>query len=224
MTSLTEFHVFPTLPSELRLKIWDIIICSPRIVDITCSKGVTKSARQQTRFIKAFLSSTPIPSVLHVCRESRYEALGTYKTYFTSFKSNCTPYSSTLKAPNCIYLALGQDTIRCSDNLLEYIDTAETENIEKLILEVADAAYFGHFNMEMIMQMSRLKDLELHTPEGLLTDWRGDSSQILTRDIEGGKMNNPGWVCPNVRIMSRKTGKELKALEGGALVPGWVPG
>ncbi|KAH6712543.1 hypothetical protein DL95DRAFT_393148 [Leptodontidium sp. 2 PMI_412] len=224
MTSLTEFHLFPTLPSELRLRVWDIILSDPRIVDISCRKGIVKSNQQHTRFVEAFLSSTPIPPTLHVSRESRYEALATYKTYFLSFKSNYTPYHIVLKAPNYIYLAFNQDTIRCSDNLLEYIDAAEIENIEKMILEVADAGYFGHFNMEVITQMTRLKELELHTSEGQITDWRGDSAQILTRDFELAKRNNPGWECPRVRITSRETGKELKVLEAGALIPGWVQG
>ncbi|KAG4435170.1 hypothetical protein IFR05_009339 [Cadophora sp. M221] len=224
MTSFTEFHLFPTLPSELRLRVWDIILCDPRIVDVSCRKGIVKSNQQHTRFVEAFLSSTPIPPTLHVCRESRYEALATYKTYFTSFKSNCTPYHTVLKAPNYIYLAFSQDTIRCSDNLLEYIDAAEIGNIEQMILEVADAGYFGHFNMEVITQMTRLKQLELHTSEGQITDWRGDSAQILTRDFEIAKRNNPGWECPRVRITSRETGKDLKVLEAGALIPGWVQG
>jgi len=224
MATLTEFHLFPELPSELRLKIWHIVLSSPRIVDINCEKGVVKSNQQQTRFIKAFLSSTPIPPTLHVCRESRYEALSTYKTYFTTFKSNYTPFHTTLKAPNYIYIAFGQDTIRCSDNLLEYIDNIELGSIEKMILEVADASYFGHFNMEVVMGMVRLKELELNTAEGLLTDWRGDSKAILTRDFEGARMNNPGWECPRVLITSRKTGELLKILEGGPLIPGWQPG
>ncbi|KAK0128287.1 hypothetical protein ONS95_000262 [Cadophora gregata] len=224
MSALTEFHLFPTLPSELRIKIWETVLSSPRIVHINCEKGVIKSNQQQTRFIKSFLSSTPIPPTLHVCRESRYEALSIYKTHFATFKSNYTPYHKTLKAPNYIYVAFGQDTIRCSDNLLEYFDNVELGSIEKMILEVADASCFGHFNMEVVMGMARLKELELNTAEGLLTDWRGDSKAILSRDFEIAKTNNPGWESPRVRITSRTTGEDLKVLERGALIPGWVPG
>ncbi|KAL2064407.1 hypothetical protein VTL71DRAFT_4901 [Oculimacula yallundae] len=222
MTSLAEFHLFPTLPSELRLKVWGFSICEPRVVEIGCRKGTRKTAQQSSRFVEAFIPSAPVPAALQVCRESRYEALATYKTHFTSYKSSTPPYSISL-LPRYIYIALGQDTIRCRDNLLEYLDNEEKANIEKLILDVADAAYFGHFSMEIIMHMNKLKELELHTAEGLLTDWRGNSTEILTRDFEMGKTNVPGWECPRVRIMSSKTGEELKVLEAGALIPGWVP-
>ncbi|KAK0125739.1 hypothetical protein ONS96_009570 [Cadophora gregata f. sp. sojae] len=78
--------------------------------------------------------------------------------------------------------------------------------------------------MEVVMGMARLKELELNTAEGLLTDWRGDSKAILSRDFEIAKTNNPGWESPRVRITSRTTGEDLKVLERGALIPGWVPG
>lgn len=55
------FHLFPKLPTELRLKIWNILI--PRAVTFHAGGG-------------------PPPAVLSVCRESRNE---TYKQYSTEF-------------------------------------------------------------------------------------------------------------------------------------------
>ncbi|CZT51636.1 uncharacterized protein RSE6_12807 [Rhynchosporium secalis] len=220
MPSLAEFHLFPTLPSELRLKVWALIVSEPRIVDLSCRKGVVKSNKQSTRFVEAFLSSTPVPPVLQVCRESRYEALATYKPHFTSYKSSTPPYTKRL-LPRYIYLALGQDTIKCSDNLLAYLDTDDTANFRRLILDVADAAYFGHFNMEVVLQMGQLKELELYTTEGL-SNLRCNSAEIISRDFEMAKRNDPGWECPRVRIISSETGQESKVIEAGALIPGWT--
>ncbi|KAH7364568.1 hypothetical protein BKA65DRAFT_140829 [Rhexocercosporidium sp. MPI-PUGE-AT-0058] len=69
---LTAFSLFPKLPIELRIKIFaDHLDTSSRLVHIYWN------ARQ-----RVFKSSQAIPPLLHVCRESRYEALKTYELAF----------------------------------------------------------------------------------------------------------------------------------------------
>lgn len=214
MTSLTLFPRFSDLPSELRLKIWALAIHDPRMVDLSCKKGIDNLKRGPKRFVEAFLSTTPRPSTLSVCRESRCEALSTYKAYF-----------QTSHAPNVVYLALGQDTVRCSDNMLEHFGAAEKRGIESLTLDVADAGYFGHFNMSIVKDMERLKRLDLYTDEGDLQSWRGGNMRMLKTDFERERQIDPGWVCPRVRFVNRDTGKEdIDAIENAALIPGWKAG
>jgi hypothetical protein len=59
--AFTEFHPFPRLPSELRLKIWKLNILGPRVIDLRYSKKIYHA-----------VSSTPTPALLHVCHEVRF--------------------------------------------------------------------------------------------------------------------------------------------------------
>ncbi|KAL5325638.1 hypothetical protein ACEPPN_006766 [Leptodophora sp. 'Broadleaf-Isolate-01'] len=78
------FTVFPNLPSELRLKIWQQA-CFPRIVTLTYTSSTS-----------SFNSKTPPPTLLSVNQESRHESLRIYtlsfgtssqpaRTYFNSY-------------------------------------------------------------------------------------------------------------------------------------------
>jgi hypothetical protein len=76
---LPQFGWFPKLPIELRLEIWNLTML-PRTVDIHIHQiGVLKSNDYQ---LAELYSKTPVPAALQVCRESRGEALQTYKLCF----------------------------------------------------------------------------------------------------------------------------------------------
>ncbi|KAN0114818.1 hypothetical protein V8E51_004362 [Hyaloscypha variabilis] len=61
---LTEFHPFPRLPSEIRLKIWKLGVPGDgRIVELKYSKKIFHA-----------VSPTPTPVLMHVSRETRAEA------------------------------------------------------------------------------------------------------------------------------------------------------
>lgn len=61
---LKEFHLFPNLPIELRLKIWALSAAEPCIVT---------QNEKRPEFCRS------IPPVLHACRESRNEFLAEAK-------------------------------------------------------------------------------------------------------------------------------------------------
>ncbi|PVH88591.1 hypothetical protein DL98DRAFT_446996 [Cadophora sp. DSE1049] len=70
--TLTAFTLFPKLPIELRVKIFDdYLSTATRLVHIYWH------ARQ-----RVFKSSQAIPPLLHVCQESRYQALKKYQLSF----------------------------------------------------------------------------------------------------------------------------------------------
>ncbi|KAM0331640.1 hypothetical protein ACHAQA_003319 [Verticillium albo-atrum] len=67
---MATFHLFPRLPAELRLRIWELAV-QPRLL-------VLKYAPDSTIFI----SPTPPPAITHACGESRN--LGPYRKAFTT--------------------------------------------------------------------------------------------------------------------------------------------
>lgn len=79
------FHPFPRMPAELRAKVWEYAT-KPRVVVVAYnpSTGMVDS-------------DTPVPPVLHVNQESRYEALRKYKKLFAP-KTN--PDCYTLYRPH----------------------------------------------------------------------------------------------------------------------------
>lgn len=67
--SSNSFTVFPLLPTELRLKIWEAIADEPRTVELTCTP--TASHIPEGRWF----SHSKAPVLFRVCSESRYVAL-----------------------------------------------------------------------------------------------------------------------------------------------------
>jgi hypothetical protein len=64
---MSTFHAFPQLPLELREHIWKSTV-EPRTVNIHIDRENLERRRHLT-------SSTPIPAVLHTCREARNQGL-----------------------------------------------------------------------------------------------------------------------------------------------------
>jgi 2EXR family len=209
MAPLETFTLFPHLPFELRLKIWEHALSEPRTVTISCQREMLDRER---RFAKAFTSPTPPPSLLHTCRESRSEALSQY-----------TPAFKTDTSEIYTYFSFSRDTLRCADSVLEYMPTEETKRIETLVLEVRDAEYFGHFHMEVVKTMERLEELTLLAKPGEV-DYRwnrpGRYVDTLSGEFEEARCENPDWRCPRVRIVQGDSGDEMCVLEGGALING----
>ncbi|KAH8431824.1 2EXR domain-containing protein [Aspergillus melleus] len=60
-----------------------------------------------------------------------------------------------------IYIAFDRETLRLREDVLSYIPELELGLIERMVVDVADAHYFGHFYLEIIRSMGRLRTLEL---------------------------------------------------------------
>lgn len=89
---LDSFHSFAKLPTELRLRIWELSLPSPRLVPIQCgsnsislpesSPHISLASSRHNFTTAGCMSSAPVPVNLHVCTESRLEALQTYHPCF----------------------------------------------------------------------------------------------------------------------------------------------
>lgn len=78
-----EFSYFPKLPIELRMKIWKLSWLPRNVTVIVHSRR----SYEWLQF-HLFGSRTPVPSALHVCRESRAEASRIYKLRFDTDTRN----------------------------------------------------------------------------------------------------------------------------------------
>ncbi|KAI1876809.1 uncharacterized protein JN550_000881 [Neoarthrinium moseri] len=91
------FHLFSSLPAEIRLEIWQYTCCQPRVVE------VYYDAAQDI-----CTTNTPQPAALHVCTESRREASRVYKPLFgtISYAANIYfhPDLDTLYIPRPTYM------------------------------------------------------------------------------------------------------------------------
>ncbi|KAL3425004.1 hypothetical protein PVAG01_04285 [Phlyctema vagabunda] len=208
MTTTTSFHLFPDLPGEIRLKIWGELLQVSRTVELNCKKGQYPGSK---RYAEAFSTKDAVPSLLHVNQEARYEALKIY-----------TPEFATQTSTKRTYFAFDRDILKVPEGVLAYLGHPELQRIVRMSMEVKDHSYFGHFNMDTIRQMPNLKELDLFSGHGIMYSWdraRNPYVEVLQREFEEVKIEDPGWECPRVRIFSKSTGQEMASIEAGALEP-----
>ncbi|KAL4746107.1 hypothetical protein BDW72DRAFT_210724 [Aspergillus terricola var. indicus] len=262
-----SFTLFPHLPTELRLQIWTLVLVSSlserRTVSITCHREVHPTNRR--RYAKSFSTSTSIPALLHVNREARSEALRVYRPSFARIPTLYLEPQARIEAsdpqhetrpqsqleteevqvktadPRPIYIAFNHETLQLREDVLSYIPEPEMRLIERMVVGVADLQYFGHFYLDVIRRMNRLRKLELivgvthneHLPAG--TGQGTDASEaenieevwertmrrfeweveLLTEVFRDAREENKSWLCPDVRIVMRRTGAVIGVIEGG---------
>lgn len=213
MSTLTSFELFPNLPSEIRLKIWGIILSTPRVTTLKCNKEPYKPGKP--RAAKSFTSDCPPPALLHVNRETRYEALNVY-----------TPHFKHPLSPHYTYLNLSLDTLKLADGVLHYLAKVlpvDLNMIQRMALDTKDCSYFGHFNMEILKSMSGLRELEIVGRKATVEiPWGPGPVGLIEKGFLETKKEDPGWECPTVRIFNGESGELGRVVQGGALIPGWT--
>ena len=187
MLTCNEFHLFPSLPSEIRINIWGIVLSIPRNVTLDYKCGV-----------RSFSPST-LPALLQVCRESRFESLQIYKTFRTD---------SRLKN---IYGAISQDTIITSETF-DGMWKAELQGIQKLQIIINRTNRFFPFGITALKKMQPdLKEVELVFEEGVLYP-RYRSAFQTVMDVLCFEIAQ-GWdSCPDMKVINGQTG-EIVGLE-----------
>lgn len=104
------FQNFGVLALELRLKIWELASFIPRNVDVwNMDIFVSKGNGEQAHLIPhRMLSRRPPPAILHVCSESRQEAL---RHYILEFGAQKDAGSFVLTSKPRIYINPAVDTV-----------------------------------------------------------------------------------------------------------------
>lgn len=206
-----QFHQFPHLPGELRLKIWHLVLYTPRALSINCRRS--RVHRQSPFAVESYSSTTPVPALLHTTRESRHEALSFYSASFE------TPKSKSKSSKSLIYISFPYDTLHISDHILVHLPKDALQNIRYMVLDVRDAAYFDFFNMECLRSMEVLETLELlieRREEITHGGMRDRDIGTLIEDFEGSRRVCPEWNCPDVRIVDKSTRELIITIQGGA--------
>ncbi|KAG9230531.1 hypothetical protein BJ875DRAFT_471924 [Amylocarpus encephaloides] len=77
---LTEFHLFPSLPPELRLEVWKHTCNEGRIVIVEIVADMIPTSDNISVFCSTLASATCVPALLHACSEAREAGLRIYDT------------------------------------------------------------------------------------------------------------------------------------------------
>ncbi|EPE36895.1 hypothetical protein GLAREA_09058 [Glarea lozoyensis ATCC 20868] len=119
VTPLTTFRLFPRLPLELRRCIWKFAAFEARLLELL--PHADAFGRPYYLF-----TSSPTPVTLHVCRESRSEALAIFSKAF----SIVCKFTETKQ--RYIWTNFSVDTIKIEQYYLRDVERGERASIRRL--------------------------------------------------------------------------------------------
>jgi hypothetical protein len=234
------FTCFPRLPLELRLKVFWRTLPGPRIVRLVF-KERDYSYNNRSGVLSDMESYATIPVILHVCKESREEALRQYQLQFAigshlpnvyfNFKID-TLYFGPLEdrfGPGCpLYVGKGQDEIRY------FVEQARREDMAKVqFLAVGTRTRWNYGNrrllkaiatkfphLKRLTEIYNVEDLEEIWEQGIYADQPESSEISIPKELkdlweswfEDMKEDMPGWNVPEVKT-------EYDTYYGGFEVP-----
>jgi hypothetical protein len=220
-SSLASFTLFPELPVELRLVIWEMMLPSRRYVEIESTiLFVEENPQMQDYDVKTWhpVGIERAPVGFFVCRESRAEILKTYAplrstdgqpTLFVDFKKDVLCFSWWR-----FHLSIGQFFRNLPDNKL--VDSLGYLLVDEEADGNGDGVPGGHnfwINRE-ILGLKGLKEILLiphcHRKQSRrrIVDFKecGTNSpaakhslKMIKETFEGLEPSNPGWKRPKAR-------------------------
>ncbi|KAK1994774.1 hypothetical protein LX36DRAFT_660262 [Colletotrichum falcatum] len=172
-TMTAEFHLFPELPFELRIRIWELTR-EPRVLRVEARAELDKHRRRPLDYTLLYCASPePVPAVLQTCRESRN--LGLYERSFAGGL-----------APRHIWVDFQVDTIRATYWDLKLL-RADKARIRHLSIQVENAGCFLRHYPEAVAGLRLLETMELFTREPLpgradLIAWARDTMRRVPEE------------------------------------------
>jgi len=239
----TTFTLFPKLPPEIRLKIWRYITPGPRIVEIqyaTEPKRLVESIPGTLRPVgPGWISKDPQPIVLHICQESRMEALkryqlalGTYENLiYVDFSVDILYFARGVEGNSFINYRMA--TCNISDHVLDIwnlresldaggFDAGYLGNIQYLIIEIKEllAGHREYLRWNELRYFKGLKELTV-----ISRDIDKEVDELIT--LYNSKMvavveKNSGSVVPRITIWKAKedpTPMDLESISQRAKSP-----
>ncbi|KAH6673579.1 hypothetical protein B0J14DRAFT_51279 [Halenospora varia] len=206
---LPGFHLFPLLPTELRIQIWSHALNIPRTLTIRGKRGSKNTYGEGSRssVIRYFSCQEAAPAVLYANQESRTFALTILEPSFTASWYLTSRYT---------YVNWSIDTLRLNAHDMDlHCSGRGISGARKLVLDVVSQQNFFSYvlkgcfkDLHMLQEVHVIStDLdELRSPWATDNMFSVDAPFIeqhvteiqdqLQLDFGLGKVD--GWICPSV--------------------------
>jgi hypothetical protein len=204
------FSKFGLLPAEIRCQIWREALPGPRVIEIR-NNSPQKPLNVEPAF-RGITSTCRIPSLLHVCREAREEAL---KSYELSFAIG--------EMPSKVYIDFNRDIVffgsRCDFYDIQrnqvYYSLCDPvlglERIQRLALRSRGFSHMSRFHFEVFKGLEEIilvgeRHFELGPEPQLRREQVGETLlilpnvssnlDVLERKSQAWKDRCPDWQAP----------------------------
>jgi len=195
MDSEPQFHPFPRLPSELRIKIWKYTFPEPRVVPV-----------RYNRAVQQYTSTSEPPALLHVCAESRSLFLDTYTNLILAPR-----YKSAIFVDfTCDTIFF--DHIDCSPEGDLSLDLARSPHSNRILYCAIDAQLwevlrvFKYDSLSEVKLMPNLKTIALvmsrdydRGMQQRRTDEDGHTFIEVDSTSVGSEIRHVGWYVESLR-------------------------
>lgn len=187
------FHPFPRLPTEIRVRIWEMTV-EPRTVELHC---IHKNAGPTV--LRRF-SPTPAPATMHACRASRNHLYAMHQQVFLKDAVHCGVPDGT--AQQYVWLDWDIDTVSIGTSLLACFESVALL-IRKLKFERDNAdEWWCRFESQQLRDFKHLEMIHVVCQGGDMEDWHATSEDYP-------------WPCgpENVFIMDQSQTMRLTEVE-----------
>ena len=164
--AMSNFHFFPRLPTELRLRIWELTV-EPRTVEVrscwidkTCNDLNNLYPPERYRTIPwRIYSPTPIPATLQTCREARNHSL------YQQIGSDIGHVDDS--GPHYVWLNLDIDILSIGPTRFSCFHTVASR-VTRLRFERSHRDDdFWDFEYKQLQLFSNVKEVQVHCMTGL---------------------------------------------------------
>lgn len=224
-----NFTLFPLLPLELRLKIWSYMSPGPRNLSIQYNMSSQYSSSRATPSFGGWTSPSPVPVILHICHESRSEALKYLQLSFGSYFHPAKLYFDF----SCDTAVFGPQTSADTDDesgstdtyLLdiilggEYHGADDAEKIRSMVLEVTENSdLYGRrsFCWDEIRLFPVLQDLTILSRDN--DDQATELLQLYRKTLRDVFRKHPEWKVPRITVRSSISGNEWGTLDPTTII------
>jgi hypothetical protein len=210
------FTLFPELPSELRLKILHYAMPGPRILGVGHRIKYTTHYGRTLPESMEWITSDPVPALLHVSHESRFESLKIYQPSLGSpshpgknyidFDNDTLYFGGAGRGFSDLESLLGSAFDRPGNYLLDMLlgadhGTKDAGKIQRMIVDIDEDRYGRRmFIWDEIRFFTSLRELTILV-------WEQDSKKNELMDFYLSTLwktarKNPDWRIPEITIIA----------------------
>jgi hypothetical protein len=218
MDSIDEFHLFSSLPLELRIKIWQHAFPGPRIVAV-----------RYNRIMDRYISDTLPPALLHASSESRNVFLSRYENLIISASHGSSIFVD-FEADTVFF-----DTLNCSPRGDLALDLASSPHRDRILQCAIDAQLwevlrvFHYDTVAEIKLLRNLKTVALVLRHDHDRDTQASNNGAVFAEVDsntvGSEIRHVHWYVDSLRWALKielEHGLDPKWLKGPPHVQTWI--